>query len=108
MIWALYSLLEQRDLSLLTCWRLNTPKCPNLALTSTTARYEKVGYAKLAVVLTCKSHDSANLTTGHLKIKTGFRHRPTRRFTLNLGYDRLLFNGMLFMYGARLKSKGCS
>ena len=34
-------------------------------------RYEEAdGYAELAVVLTCKSHDSANLTTGHLKIKT--------------------------------------
>jgi hypothetical protein len=26
LIWALYSVLEQWDLSLLTCWRLNAPK----------------------------------------------------------------------------------
>ena len=59
-------------------------------LTSATARYEEAGYAELVVVLTCKSHDSANLTTHrhrpaicHLEIKTCFRHRhrhrPTRR-----------------------------
>jgi hypothetical protein len=29
LIWVLYSVLEQRDLSLFTFWRLNTPKCPN-------------------------------------------------------------------------------
>jgi hypothetical protein len=28
-IWALYIVLEQWDLSPLTCWRLNAPKCPN-------------------------------------------------------------------------------
>jgi hypothetical protein len=80
--------LEQRDLSPLTYWRLNALKCPGI---STTASYEGAGYAKLVVVLTCKSHDSANLTTGHLKTKTGslalapaiaiaiaLRLRPTR------------------------------
>jgi hypothetical protein len=29
LIWALYVVLEQRDLSPLTCWRLNAPKCPS-------------------------------------------------------------------------------
>jgi hypothetical protein len=46
------------------------------ALTGATARYEGAGYAEQVVVLTCKSHDSANLAIGHLEIKTGFRHRP--------------------------------
>jgi hypothetical protein len=55
-------------------------------LTSTTARYEEAGYAKLVVVLACKSHDSANLVTGHLEIKTGFRHRSTRWAIFNLAY----------------------
>jgi hypothetical protein len=41
------------------------------------------------------------MATGHLKTKTGFRHRPTRRFSFNLAYDRLVFNGLLFIYGAR-------
>jgi hypothetical protein len=49
---------------------LNALKCPNKYQRD---RYEEAGYAKLVVVLTCKSHDSANLTTGHLKNKTGFR-----------------------------------
>jgi hypothetical protein len=41
-------------------------------------RYEEAdGYAELAVVLTCKSHDSANLTTGHLEIETGFWLPPS-------------------------------
>jgi hypothetical protein len=52
--------------------------------------------------VTCKSHGSADLTTGHLEIKTGFRHRPTRRFGFNSAYlnERLVFNGLLFIWGA--------
>jgi hypothetical protein len=29
LIWALYGVLEQWDLLLLTCWRLNALKCPS-------------------------------------------------------------------------------
>jgi hypothetical protein len=39
-----------------------------------------------SVVLTCESHDSANLAIGHLEIKTGFRHRPSRWAIFNLAY----------------------
>jgi hypothetical protein len=45
-----------------------------------------------------KSHDLANLAIGHLKTKTGFRHRPTRRFGFNLGCHRPFFNGLLFIF----------
>jgi hypothetical protein len=49
-IWR-YIVLEQRDLSPLICWRLNTPECSNKCHT---ARHEGAGYAKLVVVPTCK------------------------------------------------------
>ena len=64
------------------------------AMSGLIARYEEAGYAELVelvVVLTCKSHDPANPTTGNLEIKTGFRHRPTRRLSFNLVYDRLFY-----------------
>jgi hypothetical protein len=85
---------------------------PLSALPSTTARYERAGYAKLVVVLTCKSHrDSAALASGvwrsvicksKLKTarKTGFRRRPTRRLGFDLAYHGLVFSGLLFIWGA--------
>jgi hypothetical protein len=32
--------------------------------------------------------------------KIGCRCRPTRRFSFHLAYDRLVFNGLLFIWGA--------
>jgi hypothetical protein len=50
---------------------------PSTALASTIARYEKAGYAKLVVVLTCKSHDpGANLAIVHLKKKNWLLPSP--------------------------------
>jgi hypothetical protein len=45
------------------CWRLNTPRCSSKYHSEIR---EEADYAKLVVVLTCKSHDLANLATGHL------------------------------------------
>jgi hypothetical protein len=57
------------------------------------------------VVLTCnKSRDSANLAIGHLEIKTGFRHRYTRRAIFDLTYKNAFFNGMLYIARARSES----
>jgi hypothetical protein len=42
----------------------------------------------------------ANLAPRWVLKKIGCRCRPTRRLSFNLGYARLGFNGLLFIWGA--------
>jgi hypothetical protein len=78
---------------------------PLSALTSTTARYEKADYAKLVVVLTCNSHDLADLTTaGHLKTKLAPAIALLDGSVL-IWYMTDWFSTAWCLYGARLKTE---
>ena len=64
--------------------------------------HTKAGFAK---IVDASAAMGANLALARWKKEIGCRCRPTRRFSFNLAYDGLLFNGLLFIYGARLKSE---
>ena len=68
---------------------------PLSALTSTTARYEKAGFAK---PVDASATMGADLALARFFLND-CRCHPTRRFSSNLAYDRLVFNGLLFMAG---------
>jgi hypothetical protein len=59
-------------------------------------RYEKAGFAKLVDASVTMG---ADLALARRKNKFGCRCRPTRRFNFNLAYDRMVFNGLLFICG---------
>jgi hypothetical protein len=65
------------------------------AAASTTVSRKKAGFAKL---VDASATTGANLALVRGEEKNGHRRRPTRRFRFNLAYDRLVFNGLLFIW----------